>query len=66
MDAFLGNMVANRHCELRFESDRDDHYVTLICGCRARHTFKVGLHLAAGRDYAIYLVKEIERAFTCC
>lgn len=63
LDVYLGNMVANRRCEL---DRRADDHLKLICGCPQGHIAMVRLHPEASEEYAGRTIIEIEAAFTCC
>ncbi len=63
LDAYLGNMVANRRCEVNTTSE---DYVVLVCGCPNEHTKIVRKHPLVANEYAQRKIAEIESAFTCC
>lgn len=65
LDVYLGNMVANRHCEID-RSYESDGYVVLECGCPQRHLQTIELSPAVPDGYSQRRIAEIENAFTCC
>lgn len=65
LDAYLGNMVANRRCELeRLPSESDA--LRLVCGCAKRHFSIVEKHPIDVEGYATRKIEQIENLFTCC
>ncbi len=63
LDFYLGNMVANRHCEIERRGTDD---LKIICGCPKGHDVTVRLTPEAPEGYAQRTIDEIEERFTCC
>ena len=61
LDAFLGNMVANRRCEV----DIREEYVILHCACPAYHRIVVLKDPTIHENYSERKIDEINQAFTC-
>lgn len=63
LDVYLGNMVANRRCEIE---RRENDNVKLICGCPQGHEATVRLFPERSEGYAGRTIAEIEAKFGCC
>lgn len=61
LDAFLGNMVANRGCEVM----QADDYVILFCACPKWHRKVILKNPTVHQNYANNTIDEVNQLFSC-